>query len=152
MGAVVARNEIYQTFMDNAGPEYMPELMHGYTYSAHPVACAAGLAAVDIFEKEGMDKRVAEMAPYFESAVHNLKGLKHVVDIRNFGLAAALQIAPVSGEPGKRPFEISMKCWDKGLYLRFGGDTVQLGPPFISEKEHIDEICNIVSDVIPTIP
>ena len=91
------------------------------------------------------------MAPDFEDAVHSLKGLINVVDIRNYGLAAAIQIAPLPGEPARRPFEISMKCWEKGLYLRFGGDTVQIGPPFISEKEHIDEICNIVSDVIPTI-
>ena len=148
MGAVVASNAIYRTFMDQPGPGYTPEFTHGYTYSAHPVACAAGLAAMDIFEGEDMAGRAARLAPHFERQVHGLRGLPHVVDIRNLGLAAAIQIEPVAGEPGRRPWALSKAAWKRGLYLRFGGDTIQLGPPFISEAEDIDEICNILSDVL----
>ncbi len=148
MGAVIAQQDIYQTFMDKGGPEYMIEFPHGYTYSAHPVACAAGLAALELFEKDRMVERVQALAPYFEEAIHSLKGLKYITDIRNFGLAGALQIEPYPGEPTRRPWEISMKCWDKGVYVRYGGDTLQLGPPFISEREDIDRLINVLSDAI----
>jgi beta-alanine--pyruvate transaminase len=151
MGAVVVQGEIYNTFMAQDQPEYLPELLHGYTYSAHPVACAAGLAAMDIFVNERIAERAAELAPYFEECVHGLKGLKNVVDIRNYGLAAAIQLAPAPGEPAKRPYLASMKAWEKGLYVRFGGDTLQLGPPMVCEREHIDEICNILADVLPLV-
>jgi len=151
MGAVVASSSIYQTFMNHGGPEYLIEFPHGYTYSAHPLACAAGLAALDLFEKEKLAERAANLAPYFESQVHGLKGLRHVVDIRNLGLAAALQIEPAPGEPARRPWAIAMKAWEKGMYVRFGGDTIQLGPPFIAERPQIDEMCNILADVIPSV-
>lgn len=148
MGAVLANTEIYQTFMEQNTPAYMPEFVHGYTYSAHPIACAAGLAAMDIFESDRMLERAAALAPYFEEQVHGLRGLPHVVDIRNLGLAAAIQIEAIPGEPGRRPWALSMAAWKRGLYLRFGGDTIQLGPPFISEPKTIDEICNILNDVL----
>lgn len=151
MGAVVASAEIYNTFMAQDLPEYAPELLHGYTYSAHPVACAAGLAAMDVFENDRIAERAATLAPYFEECVHGLKGLGNIVDIRNFGLAAAIQLAPQGGDPGIRPYRVSMACWKRGLYLRFGGDTLQLGPPMVCEREHIDEICNILADVIPSV-
>lgn len=151
MGAVVASTEIYRTFMSSDAPHYLVEFPHGYTYSAHPLACAAGLAAMDIFERERMAERAAEMAPYFEQQVHGLKGLRHVADIRNLGMAAAVQIDPVPGEPGKRPWEIAIRCWERGMYLRYGGDTIQLGPPFICEKSHIDEMCNMLADVLPVV-
>jgi len=148
LGGCVVTKEIYDTFMAAGGPEYMLEFAHGYTYSAHPVACAAGMAVMDILEKEDMPGRVKALAPYFENAVHSLKGAKHIVDIRNYGLAAGFTIAPVPGEPAKRPYEIAMKCWEKGFYVRYGGDTIQLAPPFISEKAEIDRLINALGDAL----
>ena len=148
LGAVVASKEIYDTFMAAGGPEYMVEFPHGYTYSAHPVACAAGLAALELLQAEDGVGRVKALAPHFENAVHSLKGARHVADIRNFGLAAGITIAPVPGEPAKRPYEIAMACWKKGFYVRYGGDTIQLAPPFISEKAEIDRLVNAVSDAL----
>jgi beta-alanine--pyruvate transaminase len=148
LGAVVASKAIYETFMAAGGPEYMLEFPHGYTYSAHPVACAAGVAALDLLVKERAVERVAELAPYFENAVHGLKGLKHVADIRNYGLAAGLTIEAVPGEPAKRPYEIAMKCLAKGVYVRYGGDTIQLAPPFIVEKPEIDRLVSVLADAL----
>jgi len=152
MGAVVVMEEIYRTFIESGGPEYMLEFPHGYTYSAHPLACAAAMAALDVLEKEQLVARVAEMAPYFESAVHSLKGLKYISDIRNYGLAAGLTIEAMPGEPARRPYEIAMKCWEKGFYVRYGGDTIQLAPPFIVEKDEIDRLVNALGDVIQSLP
>jgi beta-alanine--pyruvate transaminase len=146
LGAVVARKDIYETFMNAGGPEYMVEFLHGYTYSAHPVACAAGIAALDLLVQERAVERVAELAPYFENAVHGLKGKKHVIDIRNYGLAAGFTIEAVPGEPAKRPFEIAMKCLAKGIYVRYGGDTIQLAPPFIIEKPEIDRLVTVLGE------
>lgn len=148
MGAVIAKQEIYDTFMDKGGPEYMLELPHGYTYSGHPVACAAALAALDILEREQLVARVKTMAPKFETMVHSLKGLQHIVDIRNYGLAAGLTIAAAPGEPALRPYQIAMKCWQKGFYVRYGGDTVQLGLPFTVEETEIDSVINALGESI----
>ena len=148
LGAVVATKDIYDTFMDAGGPEYMIEFPHGYTYSAHPVACAAGVAALDVLQKEDMIGRVKTLAPHFENAVHSLKGSKHVADIRNYGLAAGFTIAALPGEPARRPYEIAMNCWKKGFYVRYGGDTIQLAPPFISEKAEIDRLINALGDAL----
>jgi beta-alanine--pyruvate transaminase len=148
LGAVVASKAIYDTFMAAAGPEYMVEFPHGYTYSAHPVACAAGVAALDLLVSERAVERVAELAPYFENTVHGLKGLPHVTDIRNYGLAAGLTIDAVPGEPAKRPFEIAMKCLAKGVYVRYGGDTIQLAPPFIIEKPEIDRLVSVLGEAL----
>ncbi|GIT14687.1 MAG: aspartate aminotransferase family protein [Gammaproteobacteria bacterium] len=148
MGAVVASANIYQAFMETDAPEYLVEFPHGYTYSGHPVACAAGLAALEIFEREKLADRVRDLAPHFEDALHGLRGVRHITDIRNFGLAGALQIDPAPGEPARRPFEIALACWEKGLYVRWAGDTVAMGPPFICEKHQIDEAFNILSDCI----
>jgi beta-alanine--pyruvate transaminase len=148
LGAVVAKKEIYDTFMATGGPEYMLEFPHGYTYSAHPVACAAGVAALDLLVKEKAVERVAELAPYFESAVHGLEGFKHVTDIRNYGLAAGLTIEALPGEPAKRPFEIAMKCLANGVYVRYGGDTIQLAPPFIVEKPEIDRLVTVLGEAL----
>jgi len=148
LGAVIARKEIYDTFMAAGGPDYMIEFPHGYTYSAHPVACAAGLAALDVLVKDDMFARAAALAPHFEAAVHSLKGAKHVTDIRNYGLAAGFTIAPLPGEPARRPYDIAMACWKKGFYVRFGGDTIQLAPPFISEKAEIDRLINALGDAL----
>ncbi|RTD85861.1 aspartate aminotransferase family protein [Variovorax atrisoli] len=148
MGAVVASKDIYDTFMAAGGPDYMLEFPHGYTYSAHPVACAAGIAALDVLKKEDMIGRVQALAPHFENAVHSLKGSKHVTDIRNYGLAAGLTIAALPGEPARRPYEIAMNCWKKGFYVRYGGDTIQLAPPFIAEKAEIDRLVNALADAL----
>jgi beta-alanine--pyruvate transaminase len=151
MGAVVASDRIYDAFMNAELPPWSVEFAHGYTYSAHPVACAAGIAAMDIFVNEKMSERAAELAPYFEQQVHNLKGLRHITDIRNLGMAAAIDVGNPDGKPGQRPWQISMECWKRGLYLRYSADNVQLGPPFISEKSEIDTMCNILADVIPSV-
>jgi len=148
LGGVVASKEIYDTFMAQGGPEYMLEFPHGYTYSAHPVACAAGLAVLDILQKEDMPGRAKALAPYFEETVHSLKGAQHVLDIRNYGLAAGFTIAPLPGEPARRPYEIAMNCWKKGFYVRYGGDTIQLAPPFISERAEIDRLVNALGDAL----
>jgi len=148
MGAVVANKKIYEAFMETDKPEYMVEFTHGYTCSGHPVACAAGLAAMDIFEQEKLTDRVRELAPHFEDLIHGLRGTKHVTDIRNIGLAGAVQIAPLLNEPIRRPSEIALACWNKGLYIRWAGDTLCMAPPFVCEKEQLDEAFNILSDCI----
>ncbi|MBX3633199.1 MAG: aspartate aminotransferase family protein [Simplicispira sp.] len=148
LGGVVASKDIYDTFMAQGGPEYLVEFPHGYTYSAHPVACAAGLAALEILQQEDLPGRVQALVPHFEQAVHSLKGAKHVLDIRNYGLAAGFTIAAVPGEPARRPYEIAMACWKKGFYVRYGGDTIQLAPPFISEKAELDRLVNALGDAL----
>ncbi|MCZ2089494.1 MAG: aspartate aminotransferase family protein [Burkholderiales bacterium] len=148
LGGVVASQAIYDTFMDAGGPDYMLEFAHGYTYSAHPVACAAGLAALELLEREDGPGRVKALSAHFEAAVHSLRGARHVLDIRNYGLAAGFTIAPVAGEPARRPYDIAMACWKKGFYVRYGGDTIQLAPPFISEKAEIERLVNALGDAL----
>jgi len=148
MGAVVVKEDIYATFMAAGGPEYLVEFPHGYTYSAHPVACAAGIAALDLFESDRLAERSRALAPYLEDGLHSLKGTQYITDIRNFGLAGALQIAAHPGEPARRPWEIAMQMWQRGYYVRYGGDTIQVGPPFIAEREQIDGLINTLGDVI----
>lgn len=148
LGAVLVKKEIYDTFMAQGGPDYMLEFAHGYTYSAHPVACAVGLAALDLLVKENMVERVKALAPSFENAVHSLKGTKHITDIRNFGLAAGFTIESLPGEPARRPYEIAMAMLKKGFYVRYGGDTIQLAPPFISTQVQIDSLVNALADSI----
>lgn len=148
LGGVTVKNDIYQTFMDNGGPDYLLELPHGYTYSGHPVACAAALATLDIIEREKIYDRVKAASAIFETTLHELKGVRYIKDIRNYGLAGALQIEPYSGEPSKRPFEIAMKCWEKGFYVRYGGDTIQLGLPFHVNQEEISRVINVIAESI----
>ena len=148
LGAVVAKQEIYDTFMANGGPDYMVEFAHGYTYSAHPIACAAGLASIDLLERENAPEQVRAIAPVFEQAIHSLRGVAHVADIRNFGLAAGLSIAALPGEPAKRPFEIAMKMWQKGFYVRYGADTIQIAPPFAVSREEIDSLVNALGETL----
>lgn len=148
LGGCVASKEIYDTFMAAGGPEYLVEFAHGYTYSAHPVACAAGLAALDLLQKEELPARVQALAPHFENAVHGLRDARHVLDIRNFGLAAGFSIDPLPGEPARRPYEIAMKCWDMGFYVRYGADTLQLAPPFISSEAEIDRLVSALGDAL----
>ena len=151
LGAAVVRGDIYQTFMDNGGPDYMVEFPHGYTYSAHPVACAAGLAALDLLVNENLTANVRKLAPVLESAVHGLRGHPLVTDIRNYGLAAGVSIAHYPGEPMRRPFELGLKCVEKGFYVRWGGDTIQLAPPFVSTPEQITALVNAVGESLDEI-
>ena len=146
LGVVVAKQEIHDTFMDQGGPEYMVEFPHGYTYSAHPIACAAGIASMDLLASDHALERVRALAPAFESAVHELRGARHVLDIRNFGLAAGITVAPVPGEPAKRPYLIAMSMIEKGYYVRYGGDTIQLAPPFISTEGQIRSMLSALGD------
>ncbi len=148
LGAVIVRQDICDTFMAAGGPEYMLEFPHGYTYSAHPVACAAGIASLDLLESDNALQRVRELAPHFENAVHGLQGAKHVADVRNFGLAAGITIAPLPGEPARRPYEIAMAMYQKGFYVRYGGDTIQLAPPFISTPVEIDRMVSALGDTL----
>ncbi|MGH8433288.1 MAG: aminotransferase class III-fold pyridoxal phosphate-dependent enzyme, partial [Pseudomonas sp.] len=148
MGAVIASREIYQTFMNQATPEYAVEFTHGYTYSAHPVSCAAGLAALELLERENLIQQSAELAPHFENVLHGLKGAKNVVDIRNCGLAGAIQIAPRDGDAIVRPFEAGMKLWKAGFYVRFGGDTLQFGPTFNAKPADLDRLFDAVGDAL----
>jgi beta-alanine--pyruvate transaminase len=146
MGAVIANQTIYETFMQTSMPDYLVELPHGYTYSAHPTACAAALASLNLLEQENLIARVKQMAPQFAEILHSLKGAKHVSDIRNYGLAGALSIEHYPGEPAFRPYQIAMKCWEKGFYVRYGGDTVQLGLPFSVTVDEINLLINALGD------
>ena len=151
LGAVAVRQDIYDTFMETGGPEYALELPHGYTYSAHPVACAAGLAALDILEQENLIERSAAMAPHLEAAVHTLKGRPCVTDIRNCGTAAALTLEAIPGEPLKRPYLVAMEMWKRGFYVRYGGDTVQMGLPFTTETDEIDLLITALGESLDTL-
>lgn len=148
MGAVAVKQEIHDTFMAEGGLEYAVELPHGYTYSAHPVACAAALATLDVLETEALVDRVNTLSPHFEDALHSLKGARYVADIRNFALAGALTLEHAEGEPLLRPYQVAMGMWKRGFYVRHGGDTVQLGPPFTSSLEEVDRIVSALADTL----
>jgi beta-alanine--pyruvate transaminase len=150
MGAVFARQGIYDTFMDNA-PEGTIELFHGYTYSGHPLAAAAGLATLDIYKEEGLFERAAELAPYWEDAVHSLKGVGPVIDLRNLGIIAGIELEGIPGKPTARAMEAFGKAYDKGLLIRTTGDIIALSPPLILEKSHIDEMFGTLGDVLKTL-
>ena len=146
LAAVVLGSEIYDTFMDNGGPDYMVEFPHGYTYSAHPVACAAGLAALDLLVNENLVDRVKEMSPVFEEALHSLRSAPFVTDIRNYGFAGGISLEDFPGEPMRRPFDVGLKCLEKGFYVRWGADTLLLAPPFVATREEIDGLINAVGE------
>jgi len=152
MGAVVASSAIYDTFMQQDLPAHAIEFAHGYTYSAHPVACAAGIAALDVLERDQLIPRAAELAPHFAHTLHALKDCPHVVDIRNCGLAGAIQLAPRNGDPAIRPYEAGLALWEKGFYVRFGGDTLQFAPPFTSTPEEVDRLFDAVGQTLNTLP
>ena len=149
MGAVVATHEIHNTFMENAGPDYLLEFAHGYTYSGHPVACAAALAALEVLVREDLPSRVAEEATFFESLLHeSLASKPYVADVRNFGFAGALTLEAYSGEPLRRPFEVAMRMWEKGFLVRFGGDTIQLAPHFVMAREQMTSLIEALGDAL----
>ncbi len=145
-GAVFAHRKVHDGLM--TGPENMIELFHGYTYSAHPVACAAGLATLDIYKDEGLLTRGASMADYWQDALHSLKGLPNVIDIRNCGLMGAVELAPRGGVAGARGYDVMVDCFNTGLYLRMSGDSFAVSPPLIVEKSHIDQMVSILGDAI----
>ena len=148
LSGVVVKKEIYDAFMNAGGQEYLLELPHGYTYSAHPVACAAGIATFDLLEREHVPERVRKLAPHFENAVHGLRGARHVVDIRNYGLAAGFTLEALPGEPARRPYEVAMAMLEKGFYVRYGGATIQLAPPFISTPAEIDRLVDALGETL----
>ena len=148
MGAVFASDAIYDTFMQ--GPAGM-EFLHGYTYSGHPMACAAGIATLDVYAEEGLLTRAGELAKFWEDTVWGLKASKNVIDLRVVGLVAAIELAPREGAAGRRAFEAFTRAFDKGVLIRVTGDTIALSPPLIVEKAQIEHIVGTVADVLKTV-
>jgi len=150
MGAVIVKKEIYDALMQ--GPENAIELYHGYTYSGHPLAAAAAVATLDLFQGEGLFQRAAELAPYWEDAAHSLKGLPHIIDIRNVGLIVGIELEPIAGKPTARAFEAFLRAYQKNVLIRTTGDTIALSPPLTLEKKHIDQLFETVREVLKTLP
>jgi beta-alanine--pyruvate transaminase len=146
MGAVLASKKIYDAFMQ--GPPNSIELFHGYTYSAHPIACAAGLATLGIYQGEELLTRAKKTGPVFEKALHELRGLPHVIDIRNYGLVGAIELQPIAGTPGARAFSVFLKCFEQGLLIRTTGDTIALSPALIIEPKHIEELFYVLAQTL----
>ena len=146
MGAVFAKEFIQDAFMN--GPEHLIEFFHGYTYSAHPLACAAALGTLETYADDKLLTRGAFMAKAFENAVHSMQGLPGVIDVRNIGLVGGIELAPIPGEPGKRAFNVFLDCWEKGLLVRTTGDTIALSPPLIIEENHLAQIVDTLSAAI----
>lgn len=142
MGAVFARDAVHDAFMK--GPESMIEMFHGYTYSGHPVACAAGLATLDIYQREGLLTRVGSLADIWENALHSLRDLPNVIDIRNIGLMGAVELASRPNAPGARAYEAMVEAFNTGLYFRTAGDVITLSPPLTITAENIDSIFSIL--------
>ena len=150
MGAVLVTSEIHDAFM--TGPENLIELFHGYTYSGNPMAAATGLATLETYREEDLFQRAADLAPYWEDAVHSLKGLPHVIDVRNLGLIAGIELEPIAGKPTARAFEAFLRAYDKGILIRTTGDIIALSPPLIISREEIDELIGTLGDVLKTLP
>ena len=146
MGAVFVKQNVHDAFM--TGPDHLIEFLHGYTYSAHPLACAAALGTLDTYAEDGLLTRAAEMAPVFENALHSLRGVPHVIDVRNIGLVGGIELEPIAGQPGKRAFDAFLACWERGVLIRTTGDTIALSPPLIVESSHIDQMVSTIADVL----
>jgi beta-alanine--pyruvate transaminase len=149
MGAVFVRKSIYDAFM--SGPEHTIELFHGYTYSGHPVGCAAALATLDVYQEQGLFERAASLADYWEDAVHALKDVPNVIDLRNLGLLAGIELEPRPGKPTARSFEAFIKCYEKGVLIRTTGDVIAVSPPLIIDKAQIDQLFGTIADVLKTV-
>ena len=145
MGGVLVSKAIYEAFM--RGPDGI-ELFHGYTYSAHPTACAAGLATLDLYEREGLLTRARSLAGYWEESAHALRGLPHVIDVRNYGLILGLELAGIPGKPGARAFEVFTRCFERGVLVRQTGDIIALSPPLVIEKAQVEQLFATLSDVL----
>ena len=147
MGAVIASSRIYGTIVNSAAPDAI-ELAHGYTYSGHPLATAAAEASLALFEEEELFERAQTLAPYFQEAVHSLREMPHVIDIRNMGMVAAIELAPKPGRPTERAFRTYVKCFEQGVLIRTTGDIIALSPPLIISKEQIDELVGTLASVL----
>jgi beta-alanine--pyruvate transaminase len=134
----------------NGSPDGI-ELFHGYTYSGHPLACAAGLAALDIYARDGLFSRAEELGAYWADAAHSLRGLLHVIDVRTIGLVAGIELAPRPGAPTKRAMELFHACFDNGLLVRATGDIIALSPPLIVERSHIDQMFGMLAEQLKAI-
>ena len=150
LSGVIVRPAIHDAIVNNALPG-MVELFHGYTYSGHPVATAAAEATLGLYHEEKLFERARELAPYFENAVHGLKGSRHVIDIRNYGMMAGIELEPRPGKPGARAFEVFLRCFEKGVLIRVTGDIIALSPPLIIEKAQIDQLADTIASVLKTI-
>ena len=146
MGAVLVRDAIHETFM--TGPENLIEFFHGYTYSAHPLACAAALGTLDTYADEGLLTRAQSLQGYWAEQLHALRGEPHVVDVRNIGLVGGVELAPIPGEPTKRAFSVFLDCWQHGVMLRTTGDTVAMSPPLIIERAQIDQLVQTLREAL----
>ncbi|WP_342358477.1 aspartate aminotransferase family protein [Terrarubrum flagellatum] len=144
MGGVIVNDKVHDAFMQ--GPANVTEFMHGYTYSGHPLACAAALASIETYEELDLFERAAKTAPIWENAAHGLKGAPHVIDIRNLGLLAAIELAPREGEPAARGAFVASYCFEKGVLVRGAGDTIVLSPPLIINDSEIDRIFSTIAD------
>ena len=149
MGAVFVRHGIYDTVV-NATPSGI-ELFHGYTYSGHPLAAAAGLATLELYQTEGLFERAASLAPQWEQALHSLRGLPHVIDIRNLGLVGGIEMEPRAGAPGTRAFEVFVDCFNRGALIRVTGDIIALSPPLIIDERQIDELIDTIGSAIKAV-
>ena len=149
MGAVFVRDALFDAFMQ--GPDGI-ELFHGYTYSGHPVACAAGIGTLDTYADEELLTRAASLEGYWEDAAHALKGTRHVIDIRNCGLIAAIELEPRAGAPGRRAYETFVKAFESGVLIRVTGDIIALSPPLIVEKPQIDRLFASIREVLQAVP
>jgi beta-alanine--pyruvate transaminase len=149
MGAVIVTPEIHDAFM--TGPEHLIEFFHGYTYSGNPMAAAAGLATLETYAEEGLLTRALELEQYWGEALHALRGLPHVIDIRNLGLIGAVELEPIPGAPTQRAFSAFVQAFEKGILIRTTGDIIALSPPLIIEKAEIDELIGTLADVLQTI-
>ena len=149
MGAVLVDQAIYAAFM--AGAEQAIEFFHGYTYSGHPAAAAAGIASLDVYEEEGLYQRANDMASVLADAVHSLKGSPHVIDIRNIGMMAAVELLPREGEPTLRAFDVFRRCFDAGVLIRTAGDALALTPPLIIDASQIDQIVTTIRHALEAV-
>jgi beta-alanine--pyruvate transaminase len=148
MGAVLVTKAIYDAFMQ--GPEGI-ELFHGYTYSAHPVACAAGLATLEIYQRDGLLTRAKTLSKQWEHTAHALRGLPHVIDIRAYGLILGLELEPIPGKPGARGYEVFTKCFEKGVLVRQTADIIAMSPPLIVEPAQIEQMFGTLAEVLRTL-
>lgn len=149
LGGVICRDKLYDQMMKTDAPEHTVEFFHGYTYSGHPVACAAAVATLNLYQQDKLFARAGEMGKVLGDAFHGtFKGLPNVVGIRSLGLAAAVELAPIAGIPGKRGYDIFIDCFKHGALVRPAGDVVVIAPPYIVEKSHIDQLVNTLADSI----
>ena len=151
LGGVAVAQSIHDTIVDSSGPGAV-EFPHGYTYSGHPLACAAALATLDVYAEDGLFERVGQLEPHWEARVHALRGQPHVADLRNIGLIAAIELTPRANEPGARAFDFYRSCFERGVLVRATGDTIALSPPLIISPAQIDDLFDTIETVLRNLP